>query len=664
MAYMAEAVRYPLLVRRRRARRRWPTGPALPAWRRLVALAVLATVPIVAVLFLRAGRPDPAAGLRKGLAALRDGRFDEAQRRLAAALPLYPARAQLALARVAVEEEDEGAATVAVQRAAAAGVATLDLRALRAAVMLMGGDADGALAATAWPTSDAALMVRVRARALAATGDVAAGERLLVGWTERRRGDTAAWSDLGRLRLARGDVAGAGEAARRALAAAGGWPAALTLQATVVRSRYGLLAALPWFDEALARDGTYLPALIDRAATRGEAGHYAGALADARAALALRPTALPPLYQMAVIAARAGRPALAGRLLQRMGDSVEGVPGAQLLAGWVDVAGGHPELAIARWRRVVDAQPANLAIRRLLGAALLRAGDPAGATEALAPLVRRADADSYALEIAARAARAGGDRPGAATLHDRAITGTRGPSTPFTGGEGVAALSQAAADAPGDSGAGVALVAGLLAGRDGNGALSRAQAIAGGAGGIATAQLVLGDTLAVLGRAAAAAAVYARAADLAFDEPTLLRLVDAGVHAGQAPAAAGAAALFLSQHPQSLAAHLLATHWQAAVGDPAAVATTDAIRAAIGPRHALLLVDGALARIAGGDGRGAAIMARAAYRLAPMNPAVIDAYARALDSTGERDGARQLRAKLAALQAADPTGVGQPPDRA
>ena len=653
---MAEAVRYPLAMRRRRGRRRrslWRQGLGLALRlrrRQLVALAVLLAVAVAAALTLRAGRPDPAASLRQGLAALHDGRFGEARRALVAALPLEPARARLALARLAVEEEDEGAASVALQRAAAAGAAADRIRTLRAAALLLGGDADGALAATAGPTGDAALAVRVRARALAATGDGAAGERLLAGWTGRRPADAAAWSDLGRLRLARGEVAGAGEAARRALAAAGGWPAALTLQAEVVRSRYGLLAALPWFDAALARDPAYLPALVGRAATRGEAGRYADALADARAALAVRPAAAQPLYLLATIAARAGRPALAGRLVQRMGDAADGVPGARLLAGWIDVAQGHPELAIARWREVIDAQPANFSARRLLGAALLRAGDPAGATEALAPLVARADADSYALEVAARAARAGGDRPRAAALHDRAVAGARGPSTPLSGGEAVATLAQAAAAAPGDSGAAVALVGGLLASRDGNGALARAVTLAGGAGGIAAAQLVLGDTLSVLGRPADAAAVYARAADLAFDEPTLLRLVDAGVRAGRASDAAGATALFLSQQPQSLAAHLLAAHWQAAAGDRHAVAASDAIRAAIGPRHALLLADGALARIAAGDRPGAVAFARAAYRLAPMNPAVINAYARALDRADGRDGARQLRAKLAALR--------------
>ena len=645
---MAEAMRYPLMARRRRPRRHGLRVPTLPHLRRLVALAVLLAVAAAAAVMVRGSRPDPQSSYRMGLIALHDGRFDEARRHLAAALPIEPVRARLALARVAVEEEDEATAGVLLQRAATTGAAVDALRPLRAAVLLLGGDADGALAATAGPVRDIGLAVRVRARALAATGDGAAGERLLASWADRH-GDAAAWSDLGRLRLLRGDMAGAGDAARRALALAGGWPAALCLQAEVVRSRYGLVAALPWFDAALARDPAYLPALIGRAATRGEAGRYAGALADARAALAVRPAALQPLYLLATIAARAGRPALAGRLLQRMGDAIDTVPGAQLLAGWAAGADGHPELAIARWQALVDAQPFNLTARRLLGAALLRAGDAAGATEMLAPVIARPDADAYALEVAARAARIGGDPKRAAALHDRAVAGARGAATPLAGGEAVAALAQTAASAPGDSGAAVALVGGLLASGDGNGALARAQALAGGQSGIAAAQLVLGDTLAGLNRPAEAAAVYARAADLLFDEPTLLRLVDAAVRAGRTADAASALALYLSQHPQSPGARLLAAHWQAAAGERAAVASTDALRAALGHRHAMLLADAALARVAAHDGARAIVFARAAYRLAPMNPALIDAYARALDAGGDRDGARQLRAKLAML---------------
>ena len=80
--------------------------------------------------------------------------------------------------------------------------------------------------------------------------------------------------------------------------------------------------------------------------------------------------------------------------------------------------------------------------------------------------------------------------------------------------------------------------------------------------GAPAAQLALGDTLATTGAWGPAAAAYARAADLRFDEPTAFRLIDALGRAGRARDAAGALALYLGQNPQSLTGRRLLGHWQ------------------------------------------------------------------------------------------------------
>ena len=64
--------------------------------------------------------------------------------------------------------------------------------------------------------------------------------------------------------------------------------------------------------------------------------------------------------------------------------------------------------------------------------------------------------------------------------------------------------------------------------------------------------MALGDVLAATGRAGEAATVYARAADLQFDEPIAMRLIDALGRAGKRQDAAAALALYLHENPQSL----------------------------------------------------------------------------------------------------------------
>ncbi len=617
---------------------------------RLVAVGVLMAVALLAGLALRDRRGDPHQAFGDGLVALREGRFAAARALLHAAEPAEPALAHVALARLAIERGDGAAAEVALQRAEAAGIPRARLHQLHAAALLLQDDPDGPLAEV-----DQALPAyrrfaqRVRARALAAQGDAANAEAVLFGVIAGAPRDAAAWVDLARVRLSRGDVGGAGGAAARAVALDGGAPAALTVQGEVMGSRYGPAAAIPWFAAALARDPTYVAALLPQAAALGEVGRNREALAAARAALAARPAARQPRYLMAVIAARGGDAGLARRLLQTMDDAADAVPGALLLGGWLAQAQGHDDLAIAKWQQLLDDQPMNVALRRLLGVVLLRAGDAQGALDTLAPLVARGDADSEVLEIAARAARTLGD-PRAAALHDRAIGGIRGPSTAFGGDDAVATLAAAAQQDPGDPLAAVALVGGLLTSGNGAAAISRAQALAQASPGAPAAQLALGDALALSGRAGDAAAVYGRAADLRFDQPAMLRLVDALGRAGRVRDAAQAVTLYLTQNPLDLVARRLAGHWQAMAGDPRAVATLEVLRREVGSRDAALLADLAIAWSRSDPAR-AVRFAAAAYRLMPMNRSVVLVYAGVLARAGNADGARQLTVKAAALAA-------------
>lgn len=644
---------YPLWrTRQRRVRR--------PGWWRtrragqVAAILVLLSVAALAGWLLRGGRPDPRAALRQAQALLAAGDYSGARARALVATAANPAAAQWILVRSAIELGDGPGADTAVTRALAAGVPAARLHGARAAARLLQGDSDGALAEAALAPPGDTAAIRTRARALAAGGDAGQGITILNDVVARDPADAAAWIDLARIRLSLGDTGGGAAAAQRAAGLPDGGPAAATLEGEVLRSRYGPVAALPWFAAALARDPAYPPALRANAATLGDAGRYRAALAAARRLLAARPGDPQGLYLMAVIAARGGKPDLARGLLRRTGNALDLMPGMLLLGGMLDQAGGHPELAVAKWRQLIEAQPLNIAARRLLAAALLKADDAAGALDAIGPVVRRIDADRYTLDLAARASAATGDAAAAAGYRDRAAAIARAPAAAFAADGTIASLSLDAAASAGDPHAALALIRGLAASGASAAAIQRARALAGAFPGAAPSQLVLGDALALAGRYGEATTAYARAADLSFDEPTLLRLVDALGRTARARDAASVLSLYLVQNPASLTALRLAGHWQVLAGDHRdAIATLERVRRAVGNREAAVLADLALAYAATGQGARAVRYGAAAYRLEPMDGAVVLAYAAAAQAAGNADGARQLRAKAAALARGD-----------
>jgi cellulose synthase operon protein C len=500
------------------------------------------------------------------------------------------------------------------------------------------------------PARYGAYAVRVGARALAAGGDLAAAQAVLGGVLQADPRNSFAWSDLARVRYSAGDVRAAGEAAARAVAIDPGNLEAQTLRGELVRSQYGLVAALPWFEAVLKRDAYYHPALIEYAATLGDAGRHLDMLAATRRALAARPGSAQAYYLQAVLAARAGRNDLARGLLARTGGQLDGLPGALLLGGTLDYAAGGYEQAIEKWRELVGRQPMNVVARKLLGAALLRSGDARGALDVLRPVALRADADRYTLTLVGRAFERTGERDWAARFLDRAAFPQAGGSTPFGAEDSLPVLQSVAAASPGDPVAALGYVRGLVDSGNVSGAVSAARSLAARMPGAPAAWAALGDALAAGGRFGEAAGAYRRAADLRFDEPILLRLVDATDRAGDRTGAANALALYLSQNPQSIAAARLSAHWMIAAGQwDAAIERLEDLRARLGNRDAALLAELAAAYAGDGDDLVAMRYARAAYDLAPMNPGAADAYGWALYGAGKAGAAVQVLEKAVAI---------------
>ncbi|NTS63891.1 tetratricopeptide repeat protein [Sphingomonas sp. HHU CXW] len=662
---MADArATYPLLRGRRRGRRvSWPGAAALLQRRGARAVLAVLLLAIVAaalsMLARRADVPDAAVSMQRGTAALARANYSAARNDFIAAVTAEPgnAAAQRALAETYLLLGNGVAAQGAIDRARSAGLPAAQLHHLRAAALLLQGDEDGAIAeADRAGGRFVTFAQRAKARALAEQGDRAASAALLQQVIARVPRDSAAWSDLGRIRLDIGDVGGATAAAQRALALAPNNLAALVLRGELVRGQYGLVAALPWFEAALSRDAYYHRALIEYAGTLGEIGRNADSVAAARRALAARPGDPQALYLMAVVAARAGDVALASALLERSNGGLDGLPGGLLLSGGIDYANGRYEQAAVKWRALLGAQPMNLVARRLLGAALLRSGDAKGALDTLRPVALRADADSYTLTLVARAFEARGERDWAARFLDRAARPPVPRAAPFGQDSDTGVLANAVVDAPNDPAAAVAFIRGLVETGGFAEAIAASEGLSRSSPGVPPAHILLGDVDAASGRFAAAATAYVRAADLRFDEPTLLRLVEAWAQTNKRAQAADALALYLAQNPGSVVARRLLANLQLVSGDFAgAVRTLEQLRGMTGDGDALVLTQLGYAYTGAGDPRAALPFARAAYRLSPMSAGAADAYGAALFAAGDTAAALQLLTKAARLA---PTHAG------
>jgi tetratricopeptide (TPR) repeat protein len=646
-------------VRRRRRRWRVPPGWLKRGILALAALALLAGAALAIRYWRNVPHPSRAHGeVVEALTHYRTGNIGAARAAVARAVRDNPGwgLAHALRARFDLAYGEGAAAEAELDRAKATGFDPNRLHQLYAEAWLLQEQPDRALA-----EADRALVryagyaTRVKARAMAAGGDLPGGRGLLEEWLDANPDDADAWTTLARLRRQSGDAAGAIDAVGRALELTRHDAAALTLKAELVRDQYGLAASLPWFDAALKVDPGNPDTLLAKAATLGDLGRARAMLDASRQALAQRPGDPMAYYLQAVLAARAGNADLARDLLAKTDGALDDMPGALLLGGALDYWGGADQQAADKWGALSGSQPFNLVARRLLGAALLRAGNAGDALDALRPIGLRADADSYSLTLIARAFEAEGKRDWAARFLDRAASPTRPSPAPFGSDDGVSGLAAAADAAPGDPVAQLDLIRGFLEAGQASAALGHAQALAAAAPGSAQAQTVLGDTLWATNRLPEATAAYSRAANLDYDEPAMLRLVEALDRTGHRDAAQRALALFLSQNPADVPARRLAAAWQVAAEDwDAAINTLEGLRATLGSRDAAILGELALAYAGNGDADIGSRYGAAAYRLAPMNPAVVDAYGWALAKAGNRDGARQLLVKAVSLAPGDP----------
>ena len=564
--------------------------------------------------------------------------------------------AHAVLARTQLGLGDGIAAEAELDRATENGVAVNRVQQLYAHAYLLQGDPDRALkrAARADPRY-ARYTMAVQGQAFAALGNPAAARNVLEDAVVRYSTSSDAWGALAKFRFDTGDMVGAINAAAKALDLDPDNIDALILRGKLVRQQYGLDASLPWFESALAHDQWRYDALIEYAATLGDAGRTRDMLAAVRKAMEVEPDSAQGFYLQALLAARAGDWDTARSVLARAGDDVGDVPGAQLLSGAIELQQGVYEQAIATLGALVGDQPMNLSARKLLATAFLRSGDTSQALAVLRPMAVRADADSYTLTLTARAFEQAGNRDMAARFLDRAAVPAVDRSASFSSDESLTMLGFDAANAPQDPRAIVPLIRGMIDAGDTGKALARASDIAARNPGAPEARLMVGDVYAAMGQWDAATSAYRDAASIRFDEATMLRLVDSLDRAGKRGDAQQVLALFLQQNPANVAALRLAGHWQIAAGDyAAAVETLEGLRLRLGDRDAALLGELAMAHSGLGEDDMAMQYGAAAYALAPANPAVVDAYGWSAFQAGYQAAAQQLLKKAVMIAPGHP----------
>jgi cellulose synthase operon protein C len=492
---------------------------------------------------------------------------------------------------------------------------------------------------------------RIRANAAMARGDIPLAAKNFDRAIALAPKSGQLWTDIGNFRLLGGNVGGAIEAAVRAIKLNPRNIDTMMLMGKLIRDQYGLIAAIPWFDAVLALDPNHVPAMVQAAATLGEAGRASDMLAMTRRIQALEPGNTDARYLQAVLAARAGKPDLARALLYRIDDSMDGVPGVKLLKAVLDLATGNSEQAIAQLDDIVKAQPENLKARRLLGTAMWRAGDPRSAIAVLEPIARRDDADSYTLSVIGRAYEDVGDRKAAATFLDRAALPIRGEPVPFDMTSDLARMAMVGSGNPDNADVAIPRITGMIRNGQSAQALSTAERLRDQNPGAPAAHVLVGDAMMSLGRDADAVKAYEMAANIRFSEPIALRLIDAKRRNGDNSGAIEVLDLFLSQNPRNVAALLLASDHFLTTGQwDVAVTILDDLRNRLGNRDATILNKLAWAEFGQGNNDRALTYAKAAYAIAISNPALASSYGWMLYKSGsDKPGGIALLKKSVAI---------------
>lgn len=556
------------------------------------------------------------------------------------------AEANFKAARTALARGDGIAAEAELQRAAKAGASRTDLAAAMGEALIAQGEwaeARGWLGPGQFAKGQEGYGWRMLALLERLQGNLAAAGKALDQGLAGSPKDPLLWVEVGRLRYSGGEQLQAIDAAERALAADPENVRALELRAQLLRDAAGPLAALPLYEQALRLAPKDLDLLGGYAAALGEAGRGADMLKVTRQMLAQDATSRQAFFLQAVLAARAGNVALGRAMLGRVGDKLEGMPAALLLAGALELEAGNANVAADKLAELVNRQPANRPARLLLARALYESGDHNQLFARFGAEADRGDASPYLLGLLGRALEDRGERLGAAQLLDRAAAANDQALRPIFAPP-AAELAVGYSANPVAPGWAMPYARALLAANNLAGASNVAQRFVDLHPGSADALGLAADTALARGAALQALDLYTRSAKVRFPAQMLPRIAAAYERMGQGGAVQPLAAQYLAAFPRSRIALRIAANQAALAGDWAgAQAILENLVQRGGSADWRLLCDLSLAQLRSGDATAASDSARQAWLAQPASALTNQAYGMALAEAGSDAGqARQL----------------------
>lgn len=547
-------------------------------------------------------------------------------------------------ARRTLEAGDAVQAEVLLREELESGASRAELAAYLGEAALVAGDLEAArewLGSTEFSPATRAHGMRMLGRLAMAEGDLAAAGQAFDAALAAGPQTPELWVDIGRLRYRGGEQIEALAAAERAVELSPDNPVALQFRGQLARDAEGLIAGARWFARALELQPGNADLRADYAATLGDAGRAAQALAVLRGGGGDAPASPRALYLLAVIAARGGNFALARSLLLRSDKAQQDMPAAMLLSAIIDLEQDNPASASRTLDRLAQAQPDNRRVAELLAYALSRAGGERELVHRFAETASSPGASAYLQMLVGRAYETLGERERAAQFLDAAARAE--------GGLAVLPPVESGVDADPQTGAALrdevrSVIAG---GQPQRGATLTARFLARHPGS-ADIYGLLGDAELASGRRAAARSAYRSAASIRQSWPLTLRMIAAQ---DDPDAAAAVLESYLAAYPANAQASAMLADAAAAASDwsRAAMLLDHAIAGGMG-RVPWVLAARSIAARQLGNTEDALQFALEAHELQPMNRAAIAALLAALPPE-ETETRADLQAKLSALTA-------------
>ena len=491
---------------------------------------------------------------------------------------------------------------------------------------------------------------RILGRVLIETGDVDGSRAAFDRALEKTPDNSMLWTDIGRFRYILGDQKGAIEAVERAVELDKNNIRALEFRGRMVRSQVGLLASLPWFERALEIVPDDIPLLSEYAVTLGDAGRASDMLEVTRDILALERNNGNAFYMQAVIAGRARDYALARRLLLRAGDYQVNRPSGLLLSGIVEYELGNYNKAVGFFRKLLKVQRNHKRGLKLLASGLYRAGEYETAYKAISRYINKYGEDSYSSVVAARSLEAVDKRGEAAKFLDNTIF-EGGPKLSLVKEEDdFESLQKNALKSPKSANIVIPYIRALLAKGNVGTALTLAKQLLKNNEGVADAHILVGDIEIRRNKPSAALKHFRNAQAISFEQPTMLRLVDALRRTEEFDEAQEAISFYLSNNPRDLEAQKLMADSYIDSGDAQqAIFWLEAVRDRVGYNDTVLLTKLARSYIAAQRFDDAVKTAKIAYDINRISALTTRMYGFALLRQGE-DGTAAVELYKKALK--------------